>query len=94
MNKKDLLIPFNAPFNEQDTEVQIYGYRANNPDICGNNGLQNICAFTSDDSFVKKSSRAWKSNTTSSKIKPLNYCLAYGHNSCEWRELEIGIATQ
>jgi len=53
MNKKDLLIPFNAPFNEQDTEVQIYGYRANNPDICGNNGLQNICAFTSDDSFVK-----------------------------------------
>ena len=24
----------------------------------------------------------------------VNYCLAYGHNSCEWRELEIGIATQ
>ena len=46
MNKKDLLIPFNAPFNEQDTEVQIYGYRANNPDICGNNGLQKyMCIY-------------------------------------------------
>ena len=38
MNKKDLLIPFNAPLHSQDTELQTYGCRANNPDICGNNG--------------------------------------------------------
>lgn len=45
MNKKDLSIPFNVPLNPQDTEQQTYGCRANNPDICGNNGLPNICAF-------------------------------------------------
>lgn len=60
MNKKDLLIPFNASLNEQDTEVQTYGCRANNPDICENKGLQNVCEFTSDDCIRKKPSRAWK----------------------------------
>lgn len=39
MNKKDLSISFNAPLNPQDTKQQTYGCRANNPDICGNNGL-------------------------------------------------------
>ena len=75
MNKKDLSIPFNAPLNPQDTEQQTYGCRTNNPDICGNNGLPNICAFSSTDCICKKPSRAWKSNTTNSRIKPLNSCL-------------------
>ena len=60
MNKKDLSIPFNAPLNPQDTELQTYGCRANNPDICGNNGLPNVCAFSSEDCICKKPSRAWK----------------------------------
>lgn len=47
MNKKDLSIPFNVPLHLQDTELQTYGCRANNPDICGNKGLPNICAFYS-----------------------------------------------
>ena len=37
MNKKDLSIPFTASLHSQDTELQTYGCRANNPDICGNN---------------------------------------------------------
>ena len=51
---------FNAPLNDMDTETQTYGCRANNPDICGNNGLPNICAFCSKDNICKKPSRAWK----------------------------------
>ena len=60
MNKKDLKIPFNAPLNEKDTELQTYGCRANNPDICANNELEGICAFSSTDCICKKPSRAWK----------------------------------
>ena len=60
MNKKDLSIPFNAPLHSQDTEQQTYGCRANKPDICGNNGLPNVCAFSSADCICKKPSRAWK----------------------------------
>ena len=59
MNKK-LKVPFNAPLNDCDTETQTYGCRANNPGICGNNGLHNICAFESFDCICKKPSRVWK----------------------------------
>ena len=45
MNEKVLRIPFNAPLNKGDTEVQTYGCRQNNPDICGNNGLAGTGAF-------------------------------------------------
>lgn len=58
--KRTLCIGFNEPLNEKDTEQQTYGCRANNPDICANNGLPGICAFTSDDFICKKPSRAWK----------------------------------
>ena len=37
-----------------------YGCRANNSDICGNNSIQGICAFVSDDCICRKPSRAWK----------------------------------
>lgn len=62
MNNKDkkIKIPFSDPLNPQDTELQTFGCRANNPDICGNNGLSNICAFSSDDCICKKPSQAWK----------------------------------
>lgn len=39
---KELLIPFDAPLNEKDTEAQTYGYRQNNPNICGNNSLPGV----------------------------------------------------
>ena len=58
MNK--IRIPFKSPLNALDTENQTYGCRANNPDICSNNGLSGVCAFVSDDCICRKPSRAWK----------------------------------
>ena len=55
-----LRIPFNAKLNKIDTEEQTYGCRANNPDICSNCYLPDICAFSRDDKICKKPSRAWK----------------------------------
>lgn len=60
MNKTELVISFKAPLNEADTESQTYGCRQNNPDICGNNGLEDVCAFVSKDGICRKPSRAWK----------------------------------
>ena len=58
--KKELRISFNAPLLEGDTEIQTYGCRANNPDICKNNGIEDICAFESEDHICKTPSLAWK----------------------------------
>ena len=60
MTEKEVKIPFNAQLNEQDTDSQTYGCRANNPDICANNGLNGVCAFASKDGICRKPSRAWK----------------------------------
>ena len=60
MNNKELVISFNAPLNALDTEKQTYGCRQNNPDICGNNNLPDICAFCRPDHICQKPSRAWK----------------------------------
>ena len=57
---KEIRVSFNAPLSEKDTESQTYGCRANNPTICSNNSLPNICAFCSSDCICKKPSRAWK----------------------------------
>ena len=57
---KILKIPFNAPLNQLDSEKQTYGCRANNPNICKYNSLENVCAFVTDDNICKKPSRAWK----------------------------------
>ncbi len=60
MSDRKLMIPFSAPLNELDTEEQTYGCRANNPDICSNAYLPNVCAFSSSDCICKKPTRAWK----------------------------------
>ena len=60
MNEKNLKIPFNDQLHDQDTESQTYGCRQNNPDVCGNNGRADICAFVRDDCIYQKPSRAWK----------------------------------
>ena len=57
---RDLQIPYDAPLNDLDTEKQTYGCRQNNPEICGNNSIIGICAFTTDDCICRKPSRAWK----------------------------------
>lgn len=56
----NLKIPFNAPLNPKDTETETYGCRANNPDICKNNGVSGICAFENPDCICKCPSKAWK----------------------------------
>lgn len=57
---KELRIPFNNPLCEYDSEEQTHGCRANNPEICANAYLENICAFVRKDQICKKPSRAWK----------------------------------
>lgn len=57
---KGLHIPLRNALNTLDSETQTYGCRANNPDICSNNGILGICAFVSDDHICRKPSRAWK----------------------------------
>ena len=59
MNKK-MKFDFNEKLNAEDTENQTLGCRQNNPNICSSNGIENICAFASDDCICKKPSRAWK----------------------------------
>ena len=57
---KDVKIPFGAPLQEPDTESQTFGCRQNNPEICKNNGLSEVCAFARKDHICKQPSRAWK----------------------------------
>lgn len=72
MNKKDLRVAFNAKLNDVDTEIQTLGCRANNPDICANNGIDAICAFNSDEGICRKPSRAWKKQYTKLKGEESN----------------------
>ena len=58
--KKEIKIAFKAPLNGLDTVEQTYGCRANNPDICKNNGIPNVCAFEREDCICKQPSKAWK----------------------------------
>jgi hypothetical protein len=60
MSGKELKVPFNAPLNDKDSETQTYGCRQNNSDICANNSIPGVCAFTSDDCICRKPSRSWK----------------------------------
>ncbi len=53
MANKELCVPFNAPLNKEDTEIQTEGCRANNPDICAFNGMPNVCAFVREDGICK-----------------------------------------
>ena len=60
MKRTTLRISFNSPLSEYDTKDQTYGCRANNPEICGLNMAENICAFVRQDHICKKQSRAWR----------------------------------
>ena len=59
-SEKELHIGFSAPISSLDTEEQTYGCRANNPQICRNAYMENICAFVREDCICKKPSLAWK----------------------------------
>lgn len=68
LSNSKLLISFNAPLNDQDSETQTYGCRQHNPNICGNN-MPNICAFVREDGICKKPSRSWKRQYNTLKSK-------------------------
>ena len=59
-SEKDLRYAFNSPLQYGDTVDQTVGCRHSNPDICGSNGLEGLCAFTREDHICKKPSIAWK----------------------------------
>lgn len=59
-NEKDLMVKFSAPLQSDDSEVQTYGCRHSNPDICKNMYVSGICAFASEDKICKRPSSAWK----------------------------------
>ena len=58
MNKE--LLRYKGPLNEKDCNDKTYSCRHTNPDICSNNSIPNICAFTSDDCICKKPPRSWE----------------------------------
>lgn len=53
-------VSFKAPLQQGDTETVTVGCRANNPDICANNGLEGVYAFAPVDGLCRRPSRAWK----------------------------------
>ena len=60
MQKDGIKVGFSEKLNSLDAEEQTYGCRANNPDICANNGIDNVCAFASKDGICRRPSKAWK----------------------------------
>ena len=61
MKKADnLRVSFRAPLQLGDTEDVTVGCRANNPDICKNNGIPDICSFEREDGMCQIPSKAWK----------------------------------
>ena len=57
---ENLHFSFKHKLNEGDSETQTYGCRQNNPNICGSNGIEGVCAFATPDNICRKPSRAWK----------------------------------
>jgi hypothetical protein len=50
---------FHSPLHPNDTQEQTQGCRHTNPDICVNNMLENICAFTRADELCLKPPQSW-----------------------------------
>ena len=50
---------FHAPLQQGDTTQRTVGCRHTSPDICGNNGLHDVCAFVRHDCMCKRPPRSW-----------------------------------
>ena len=61
-NKGNLKVGFKVPLKTGDTETTTVGCRANNPDICKNNDIPDVCAFMSEDGMCRAPSKTWKRN--------------------------------
>ncbi len=55
---------FHAPLNPQDTQRQTVGCRHTNPDICGKNGMADVCAFVRSDGICLSPPRSWPKQFT------------------------------
>lgn len=60
MKYNNLKYSLKDKLNIGDSEYQTYGCRANNPEICKNCYVENICAFSSEDKICKAPSSKWK----------------------------------
>ncbi len=54
-----IIINYNTPLNDLDSESQTYGCRRKNPEICKNHMLTDVCSFVREDRICKNPSRAW-----------------------------------
>ena len=59
-DNRKIRVPFNSPLRDGDSETVTVGCRANNPDICKNNGIPEVCAFERADGMCQRPSKAWK----------------------------------
>ncbi len=51
---KKIKFNFNDKLNKEDNKNQPLVCRQKNPNICSNNGIENICAFVSKDGICKR----------------------------------------
>ena len=54
-----LVIEKNAPLNSLDSPHQTYGCRHHNPNNCGNNSMENACAFVTANNICSKPPTHW-----------------------------------
>ena len=57
---RELHIDFHEPLKDGDKPEQTIGCRHTNPDICGFNSLENVCAFARADGLCEHPPRSWK----------------------------------
>ena len=60
MKYEKTLLLSKSKLNKNDSLNATFGCRHTNPDICSNNGIPEICAFTSKDCICKRPPRSWK----------------------------------
>jgi len=56
---KSLVIAPSASLNPLDSPCQTYGCRHHNPNNCGNNSMENVCAFVTADNICLKPPTNW-----------------------------------
>ena len=56
---KYLVIPPSDPLKPQDSPHQTYGCRYHNPNNCGNNSMENACAFVTANNICSKPPTTW-----------------------------------
>ena len=57
---KEIRVPFHAPIQVADTELQTKGCRHTNPDICAKHSLESVCAFVRKDQICVSPPASWK----------------------------------